>query len=198
MRRASVTICIALVAVGALIMGCGEFLPLDADLRITRFDPSPVQPLIDEKTGNVLLPGTLIWVANYSQVPVIFDRFQIRYYDAVGQGEGAPEILSLRVDSEFTFFVKGIPTPDPYLPDSTATRQTAELSSIGMQVLSVNAYAYASAWPSDPAAQLEWSPFDYFDDRPIFARVTIEGKSETGEEIILEGAANISTLIKKE
>ena len=191
-RNAASTIIFLMFAV-IIISGCGEFLELEADVRIARFEPTVAQPEYDQQTGSILLTASDIYLENYSQVPVTITRYRIQYFD-----QGSPaEIVSLEVNSELTLYVPGVPTPDPYAPDSVGTRQTRQTTVGQIPIWTVRAYTYASNMPSDPIDLLTWSPFDYADDRPIYARITMWGESDTGEEIELYASAALSTLVSK-
>ena len=147
----------------AVIMSCGEFLPLDADMLIMRIDPSPLAPQWDQQIGQIL-PGSTIYVDNFSQVPVYFDRFRIEYFQSAVEGEefNIVEERNLENVGLLTLFVPGVPTPDPYLPDSTATRHARVTAEVGLQILTAAAYYHAA----------NGTPTDYTDDLNLSAKVT--------------------------
>jgi hypothetical protein len=182
----SVILCAALLAV--VIISCGEFLPLDADTRVMRIEPSPVSPQWDQQIGQ-LLPSSIIYVENYSHVPVSFDEYRIEYFQSTVEGDLVKSVEERNLENVglLTLWVPGVPTPDPYLPDSTATRQTKVTASTGLQILTAAAYTHASSG----------TQIDYTDDLNLSAKVTLWGESETGEKVILEGAVPISTLLQK-
>lgn len=196
MNRRAASMAVFLVLAIAMITGCGEFLELEADVRIAGFDPTVAQPTYDQQTQSVLLTASNIFLENYSQVPVTISRYRIQYFDQ-NSGETPPEILSLRVDSEFTLYVRGVPTPDPYAPDSVGTHQS-RVTTIGeIPIWTVRSYTYAANMPTDPTDMPSWSPFDYSDDRPIYAKITMWGESDTGEDVELRASAALSTLVRK-
>ena len=190
-RAASLTVFLLFAAV--IITGCGEFLELEVDVRIAGFQPTVAQPVYDQQTQSVLLTASNIFLENYSQVPVTISRYRIQYFD-----QGSPaEIVSLEVNSEFTLYVRGLPTPDPYAPDSVGTHQSRVTTVGEIPIWTVRAYTYATNMPTDPVDMLTWSPFDYADDRPVYAKITMWGESDTGEDIELRASAALSTLVSK-
>ncbi len=181
-------------AIVVLIVGCGEFLPLDEDpavnVRIAKFDPSPVAPKYDREFG-IIIPSTDVYVENYSQVPVTFTRFEMRYYEARqpnAQGQ-YPEFLDLRQYGGMTLYVPGVPTPDPYIPDSTGTRQVKTVAVTGLQILTPAVYERASGGTHS----LERTD----DDVPMFAVVRFFGETDGGATAEVEGAVPITSLLQK-
>jgi hypothetical protein len=153
-----------------------------------RIEPTPLSPQWDQQVGQIL-PGSIIFVDNYSQVPLHFDRFRIEYFQsAVDEGEfQVVEEQNLENVGFLTLFVPGVPTPDPYLPDSTATRHAKVTATVGLQLLTASAYNHAT----------NETPLDYTDDLTLSAKVTLWGESETGDEVIIQGACPISTLLQR-
>ena len=181
------------IALG-LVAGCGDFLPLDEDpctnVRISNFEPSPLAPMYDREFG-VVIPSSLVYVENYSQVPVTFDRFDIRYYEAISDAEGRfPEFTDLRSTGMMVLYVPGVPTPQPYIPDSTGTRQTKVVAVGGLQILTAAAYEKASGGTL--------SLVDTSDDVPMFAVVKLTGLSESGLDAEVEAAVPITALVQKQ
>lgn len=187
-RIMCISVILLAVSLAAVMMSCGEFLPLDADTQIIRLEPSPLSPIWDQQVGQIL-PGSIIYVDNYSQVPLYFDRFRIEYFqsDVAGDEFRVVEERNLENNGLLALWVPGVPSPDPYLPDSTATRQAKVTASVGLQILTAATYDHAT----------NQTPLDYTDDLSLSAKVTLWGESETGEEVILEGACPISTLLQK-
>ncbi|MBN1426718.1 hypothetical protein JXA88_19410 [Candidatus Fermentibacteria bacterium] len=185
MRYTALVLSMVLALVG--LMGCGAFLPLDEEgvpsARIVLFDPSPVAPVFDPQRG-VLLPTSNIYVANYSQVPVTFDAYQIRYYEATSLGGAA--LSDLDNQGLFTLYVPGVPTPDPYLPDSTATRQTAMIGVGGLQILTAKAYEKVTNGTAD-----------YDDDLDMYAVVTFRGQTDSEIDVEIQGAVVVSSLLQE-
>lgn len=186
MRYCGLLFALALTFVG--LLGCGAFLPLDEDgapnVRIVLFEPSPVAPIYDPQRG-VLLPVSAIYVANYSQVPVTFDRYLVRYYEATTGGGAA--LSDLDNQGMFTLYVGGVPTPDPYLPDSVATGKTAVIGVGGLQILTAKAYEKITKGTSD-----------YADDLDMYAVVTLSGKTDSDIDLEIQGAVAISSLLQKD
>jgi hypothetical protein len=187
-RITCISVILSAASLVAVMMSCGEFLPLDADTMVVRIEPSPVAPQWDQQIGQIL-PGSTIYVDNYSQVPVLFDQFRIEYFTSVVQGDEVKIVEEANLENVglLTLWVPGVPTPDPYLPDSTATRQTKVTVSVGLQILTAAVYLHAS----------NGTQVDYTDDLSLSARVTLWGESETEEEVILTGACPISTLLQR-
>ena len=187
-RIMCISVLLAFASVMVAMMSCGEFLPLDADTMVVNIEPSPLAPRWDQQVGQIL-PGSTIYVTNYSQVPVLFDRFKIEYFQSVVEGNEVKIVEEANLENVglLTLWVPGVPTPDPYLPDSTATRQTSTTAWTGLQILTAAVYDHAT----------NGTPLDYTDDLVLSARVTLWGESETGEEVRLEGACPISTLLQR-
>jgi len=173
-----------------LMMSCGEFLSLEPDCRISMIDPSPVAPEYDQQTGSLVFPSSTIYVENYSQVPVFFNEFRIEFFEATVEGGEvvSAEVVSIETVGSLSLYVPGVPTPDPYVTDSTATRQTRMTGSTGIQILTVAAYDYASSGTSG---------FEYDDDLELSARVTLWGESDTGDKITLWTSVPMTTLLQK-
>ncbi|MCU0611110.1 MAG: hypothetical protein MUE60_04905 [Candidatus Eisenbacteria bacterium] len=169
------------------LLGCGDFLPLDEDpatnVRISRFDPSPVAPIYDPQAG-ILLPTSNIYVENYSQVPVNFDHFKVEYFEATVPTPGL--LANLNTQGMFTLYLPGVPTPDPYVPDSMATRQIKVTSVGGLQILTAKAYE-----------EITRGTVDYADDLDMYAVVTLSGLTDSGIEAEIQGAVAISSLLQQ-
>lgn len=171
--------------------GCGDFLPLDEDpspnVRIARFDPSPLAPKYEIGWG-VLVPSSEVYVENYSQVPVTFDRFDIRYYEATPNAQGNfSELLDLRSSGQTVIYCPGVVLPYRYVPDSTSVRSVKTVTVGQLQIYTAAAYMEAS----------RGTVWDYSDDLPIFAVVKLTGQTDSGVHAEVEAAVPITALVQK-
>lgn len=173
--------------------GCGEFFPLDEDptpnVRIAKFEPSPVSPKYDSQMG-VVYPPTTVFVRNYSHVPVTFTEFEIHYFEAVKDAQGRyPEMTDLRTFGGFHLHCPPVATPYQFQPDSVGPRVIYTEAYTSILILTPAAYQRASG--GTPSFQ------DLTDDKTMFAVVKLIGQTDSGVRAEVEGSVPLTALLQK-